>query len=53
MRRDLNRLHALTHSGPTGTFRQRTDPTKPQIDIYAQLDLPLPKKIIEITTTDR
>ena len=53
MRRDLNRLHAVTHSGPTGTFRQRTDPTKPQIDIYAQLDLPLPKKIIEITTTDR
>ena len=35
----------------TGTFRQRTDPTKPQIDLYARLDLPLPKKVIEITPT--
>ena len=25
-----------------------TDPTKPQTDLYARLDLPLPKKIIEI-----
>src|SRR3954462_13333916 len=23
--------------GATGTFRQRTDPTKPQIDLYARL----------------
>jgi hypothetical protein len=40
-------------TGPTGTFRQRTDPTKPQIDLYARLDLPLPKKIIEITAAGR
>jgi hypothetical protein len=53
MRRDLNRLHAVTYAGPTGTFRQRTEPTKPQIDIYAQLGLPLPKKIIEITPPGR
>ncbi len=39
-------------TGPTGTFRQRTDPTKPQIDLYARLDLPLPKKIIEISTAE-
>ncbi len=51
IRRELNRLHAVTFTGPTGTFRQRTDPTKPQIDIYAQLNLSLPKKIIEITTS--
>ena len=49
MRRELHRLHAVTFTGPTGTFRQRTDPTKPQIDLYTQLGLPLPKKIIEIT----
>ncbi len=49
VRRDLDRLHAVTFTGPTGTFRQRTDPTKPQIDLYSRLDLPLPKKIIEIT----
>ena len=53
VRRDLNRLHAVTFTGPTGTFRQRTDPTKPQIDLYARLDLPLPKKIIEITAAER
>ena len=51
MRRELHRLHAVTFTGPTGTFRQRTDPTKPQLDLYAQLGLPLPKKIIEITAT--
>jgi IS4 transposase len=53
IRRDLDRLHAVTFTGPTGTFRQRTDPTKPQTDLYAQLDLPLPKKIIEITPAGR
>jgi hypothetical protein len=53
IRRDLDRLHAVTFTGPTGTFRQRTDPTKPQIDLYARLDLPLPKKVIEITPAGR
>jgi len=53
MRRDLDRLHAVTFTGPTGTFRQRTDPTKPQIDIYARLDIPLPKKMIQLATTAR
>ena len=53
MRRELHRLHAVTFTGPTGTFRQRTDPTKPQTDLYARLDLPLPKKIIEITPAGR
>ena len=53
IRRDLDRLHAVTFTGPTGTFRQCTNPTKPQIDLYSRLDLPLPKKIIEITPTAR
>ena len=53
VRRDLDRLHAVTFTGPTGIFRQRTDPTKPQTDLYARLDLPPPKKIIEITPASR
>jgi transposase len=53
MRRELQRLHAVTFTSPDGTFRQTTQPTKPQIDIYAQLGLPLPNKIIEITPAGR
>jgi Transposase DDE domain len=53
MRTELVRLHAVSYTGPTGTFRQTTEPTKPQTDLYAQLDLPLPKKIIEITAASR
>jgi hypothetical protein len=53
IRRELQRLHAVTFTGPDGAFRQTTQPTKPQIDIYAKLDLPLPKKIIEITLASR
>jgi hypothetical protein len=53
LRRELQRLHAVTFTGPDGTFRQTTEPTKPCIDIYAQLDLPLPNKIAEITPAGR
>jgi hypothetical protein len=53
MRRELQRLHAVTFTGPDGTYRQTTQPTKPCTDIYAKLDLPLPKKIIDITPTTR
>jgi hypothetical protein len=49
MRRELDRLHAITFSGPAGTFRQLTELTKPQINLYAQLGLAQPKKIIQIT----
>ena len=51
IRCELHRLHAVTFTGPSGTFRQTTNPTKPQVDLYARLDLPLPKKIIEIATS--
>ncbi|MGH3570015.1 MAG: IS1634 family transposase, partial [Pseudonocardia sp.] len=51
MRRELHRLHTVTYTGPTGTFRQRTNPTKPQLDIHARLDLPLPTKTIAIATS--
>ncbi|MFL6051617.1 MAG: hypothetical protein ACJ72W_01685 [Actinoallomurus sp.] len=53
LRRELQRLHAVTLTSPDGTFRQTTQPTKPQIDIYARLDLPLPGKILQITPTGR
>jgi hypothetical protein len=53
MRRELQRLHAVTFTGPEGTYRQSTQPTKPCIDLYAKLDLSLPKKIIEITPANR
>ena len=50
LRRDLDRLHVGTLTGPAGTFRQRTELTKPQQDILAKLQLPPPKQIIELAT---
>ena len=48
---ELNRLQVITFTGPDGTFRQRTELTKPQRDIYATLGLDPPSKIIELATT--
>ncbi len=50
LRRDLDRLHVGTFTGPAGTFRQRTDLTTAQQDIFAKLQLPPPKQIIELAT---
>jgi len=47
---ELNRLQVITFTGPQGTFRQRTELTKPQRDIYATLQLDPPSKIIELAT---
>ena len=33
IRAELQRLHAITYTGPAGTFRQTTEPTKPQRDV--------------------
>ena len=51
IRAHLDRLHLITFTGATGTFRQSTEPTKPQRDLFTALDITAPKKIIEITTT--
>jgi Transposase DDE domain len=51
LRRDLDRLHVGTFTGPGGTFRQRTELTKAQQDIFATLQLPPPRQIIELATT--
>jgi hypothetical protein len=47
---ELHRLQVITFTGPDGTFRQRTELTKPQRDIYATLQLDPPSKIIELAT---
>jgi hypothetical protein len=49
LRDSLDDLHLGTFTGPAGTYRQRTELTKPQRDILAKLDLTPPKKIIELT----
>ena len=49
IRAELQRLHAVTCTGPAGTFRQITEPSKPQRDVLAALSLDPPKKIIAIT----
>jgi transposase len=49
LRKELDRLHAVTYTGPAGAFRQSTDLTKPQRDIYTALDVAPPKKIIDLS----
>ena len=48
IRRHLDRLHVGTFTGPAGTFRQRTELTKPQRDLLAKLAITPPKQIIEL-----
>jgi len=52
IRATLDRLHLITFTGPAGTFRQTTEPTKPQRDLFTALALETPKKIIEIAAAD-
>jgi hypothetical protein len=51
LRRELDRLHVGTFAGPAGTFRQRTELTTAQRDIFARLRLTPPKQIIELATS--
>jgi hypothetical protein len=48
IRRHLDRLHVGTFTGPAGTFRQRTELTKPQRDLLAKLAITPPKQIVEL-----
>jgi hypothetical protein len=48
LREDLDELHIGTFTATAGTYRQRTELTKPQRDILAKLGLTPPKKIIEL-----
>jgi hypothetical protein len=50
IRRDLDKIALDTFTGPAGTFRQRTELTKPQRDILAQLKIDPPPRIYPLTT---
>jgi hypothetical protein len=50
IRRELDRIHLGTFTGPAGTFRQRTELTKTARDLFAQLGITPPGQIIELTT---
>jgi DDE family transposase len=49
MRRDLQRIHIGTFTGPAGTFRQRTDVPKTTRDLLSTLKIDVPRKIHELT----
>ena len=49
IRRELDRIHAGTFTGPAGTFRQRTEITRAQRDILAQLKTDPPPRIYQLT----
>jgi hypothetical protein len=49
LRRELDRIHVGTFTGPAGTFRQRTETTKAQRDILAQLGIDPPPRICQLT----
>jgi hypothetical protein len=49
MRRELDRIHLGTFTGPAGTFRQRTELSKPARDLLAGLGIDPPRKSHELT----
>ena len=49
-RRELQRIHIGTFTGPADTFRQRTDVPKTARDPLAALKIDAPRKIYELTT---
>jgi hypothetical protein len=52
-RRELDRLHLGTFTGPAGLFRQITALTKPQRDLLAKLAIPAPKQVIDLQPAPR
>jgi hypothetical protein len=50
IRTELQRLHVGTFTGAAGTFRRRTELTKPVRDLLTKLQLTAPKPIIELAT---
>ena len=51
IRTELQRLHAITFTGPAGTFRQTTEPTKACRDLFTALGIDLPKRVQDIQTS--
>ena len=48
LRRELDKIHVGTFTGPAGTFRQRTEITKPQLAILKALDISAPPRIYQL-----
>jgi hypothetical protein len=48
LRRELSRIHIGTFTGPAGTFRQRTELTKPQRDILKALQVEAPPRVYQL-----
>ena len=48
MRRELDRIHLGTFTGPAGTFKQRTELTKAARDLLSKLSIDAPQKIHEL-----
>jgi IS4 transposase len=53
LRHELDRIAIGTFSGPAGTFRQRTEITKAQRDILAQLRTDPPPRIYQLAPASR
>jgi transposase len=48
LRRELNRIHVGTFTGPAGTFQQRTELTRPQRDILKALQIDAPPRVYQL-----
>jgi hypothetical protein len=48
LRHELDKIHIGTFTGPAGTFRQRTELTKPQRDILKALQIEAPPRIYQL-----
>jgi len=49
IRAEAQRLHAVTFTGPAGTFRQTTELTKPQRDLLTALAIEPPRRVQDAT----
>ena len=52
-RRELDRLHLGTFTGPAGTFQQVTAFTRPQRDLLAKLEILTPKQVVTLQPAPR
>ena len=48
LRCELGRIHVGTFTGPAGTFRQRTEITKPQLSILKTPEIDAPPRIYQL-----
>jgi hypothetical protein len=48
LRRELDKIHVGTFTGPAGAFRQRTEITKPQAAILRALEISAPPRIYQL-----